>query len=194
MGMRNGIPRMVLPMLLLYAAGCVTTVRQSPVPDLPLLPENSVVATGAKVPGPEAIAAPEPIGRRNISSWFEDRVHPQRFAYAGLLAKPVAVAPTLRPRFRQVGIASWYGIEDHGTPTADGGRFNRHAITAAHKSLPFNTRVLVRNLENGRSVIVRITDRGPYKPGRIIDLSEAAARQIGLGIQGLVRVEIETLD
>ena len=78
------------------------------------------------------------------------------------------------------GIASWYGIGFHGRRTASGERFDMHALTAAHPTLPFGTRVLVENLGNGRSVVVRINDRGPHIAGRIIDLSHAAARAIGL--------------
>lgn len=78
------------------------------------------------------------------------------------------------------GIASWYGLTFHGRRTASGERFDMNAMTAAHPSLPFGTRVLVQNPSNGRSVVVRVNDRGPYVPGRIIDLSHAAARALGL--------------
>lgn len=78
------------------------------------------------------------------------------------------------------GLASWYGIGFHGRRTASGERFDMHALTAAHPWLPFGTRVLVRNPVNGRSIVVRINDRGPHVAGRIIDLSHAAARALGL--------------
>jgi rare lipoprotein A len=78
------------------------------------------------------------------------------------------------------GQASWYGGKFHGRRTASGERFDMNALTAAHPKLPFGTRVRVRNPRNGREVVVRINDRGPFTGGRIIDLSRAAAEAIGL--------------
>ena len=78
------------------------------------------------------------------------------------------------------GIASWYGLAFHGRLTASGERFNMNALTAAHPWLPFGTLVQVRSLVNGRVVTVRINDRGPHTGGRVIDLSHAAARALGL--------------
>ena len=92
-----------------------------------------------------------------------------------------------------LGIASWYGQRHHGRPTASGKPFNMHALTAAHRSLPLGTRVRVTNLENGRSVVVRITDRGPYVRGRSIDLSHAAAKALGMVKRGLASVRMEVL-
>ncbi len=80
----------------------------------------------------------------------------------------------------QRGHASWYGPGFHGRLTANGERFNTHALTAAHRTLPFGTRVRVVNQKTGRSVVVRINDRGPFIKGRIIDLAHSAARQIGM--------------
>lgn len=88
------------------------------------------------------------------------------------------------------GEASWYGPGFQGRSTASGEPFDRNALTAAHRSLPFGTRVRVTNLENGQQVIVRINDRGPYHGGRVIDLSEAAARSIGMGGTAQVRGEV----
>ncbi|HEX2136035.1 MAG TPA: septal ring lytic transglycosylase RlpA family protein [Microvirga sp.] len=78
------------------------------------------------------------------------------------------------------GTASWYGPGFHDRPTASGERFDAHELTAAHKTLPFGTKVQVTNTKTGRSVAVRINDRGPYAHGRIIDLSKAAAESIGM--------------
>ena len=94
--------------------------------------------------------------------------------------------------WQQQGVASWYGPGFHGRLTASGERFNTQALTAAHLNLPFGTLLRVRSEQNGREVIVRVNDRGPYAKGRIIDLSQAAAR--ALGIQGLGRVIIERLE
>ena len=80
----------------------------------------------------------------------------------------------------QRGHASWYGPGFHGRLTANGERFNTHALTAAHRTLPFGSRVRVVNQKTGRSVVVRINDRGPFIKGRIIDLAHSAARQIGM--------------
>lgn len=88
------------------------------------------------------------------------------------------------------GRASWYGS---GKVTASGERFDKHGLTAAHRTLPFGTRVRVTNKRNGQSVVVRINDRGPFIHGRIIDLSEGAARRIGMIRAGVVPVEIEVL-
>jgi len=91
------------------------------------------------------------------------------------------------------GIASWYGPGFHGRRTASGERYNMYAFTAAHKTLPMGTKVLVTNLENGRQTVVRINDRGPFVKGRIIDLSYAAARALGMHKKGVARVRIEAL-
>jgi len=94
----------------------------------------------------------------------------------------------------QVGTASWYGPGLHGGRTASGERFDRNQLTAAHPSLPLGTRARVTNLENGRSVVVRINDRGPTARGRVLDVSCAAARELGMLRRGTARVRIEVLD
>jgi rare lipoprotein A len=93
----------------------------------------------------------------------------------------------------QVGVASWYGNEFHGRPTSSGEIFDTNDLTAAHRALPFGTYVMVSNLENDRSVVVRINDRGPFVRGRIIDLSYAAARALGLVGPGTARVRLDVL-
>jgi len=92
--------------------------------------------------------------------------------------------------FVQEGIASWYGPGFQGRKTANGERFNTHDFTAAHKTLPFNTILKVTNLDNEKFTVVRINDRGPYVRGRIIDLSQAAKTEIGMGGLAKVRIEI----
>ena len=92
--------------------------------------------------------------------------------------------------FRQTGMASYYGEEFDGHTTANGERFDMHALTAAHRTLPFNTLVKVTNLSNSLSVRVRINDRGPFRKNRIIDLSRAAAEKIGLIATGTAEVEL----
>jgi len=88
------------------------------------------------------------------------------------------------------GIASTYAMKLMGHATASGERLERNGLTAAHKSLPFGTRLIVTNKRNGRTVIVTVNDRGPFKKGRIIDLSPAAASQLGMWRAGLAPVEI----
>ena len=90
----------------------------------------------------------------------------------------------------QCGGASWYSL---GSRTASGERMSSGALAAAHRTLPFGTQVKVQNLGNGRAVVVRINDRGPYVAGRIIDLSRAAAGVIGMTAQGVARVAVEVL-
>jgi rare lipoprotein A len=92
------------------------------------------------------------------------------------------------------GAASWYGIQFHRRKTANGERFDMTAFTAAHRTLPFNTRVCVRSLTSGREVLVRINDRGPHVAGRIIDLSRAAASAIGLVGLGINQVVLSVVD
>ncbi len=121
--------------------------------------------------------------------------------------KEIAGQPKPKPAPRQVstmgvrinnirkvrGIASWYGPGFHGRLTANGEKYNQNAFTAAHRNLAFGTRVRVTNLNNGRSTIVRINDRGPYIAGRIIDLSAAAAKAIGMVNSGVAPVRLEIL-
>jgi len=93
----------------------------------------------------------------------------------------------------QKGIASWYGPNFHGRYTSNGEIYNMYAMTAAHKTLPMNTIVKVTNLRNNKSVIVRINDRGPFVKGRIIDLSYAAGKKIGLDVTGTAPVIIKVI-
>ena len=95
--------------------------------------------------------------------------------------------------YREEGTASWYGWEFHGRKTSSGPLFNMFELTAAHKSLPLPTYVQVTNLENGRQIVVKVTDRGPFIGERAIDLSYAAADRLGMLEQGTARVEIVAL-
>ena len=92
------------------------------------------------------------------------------------------------------GSASWYGPGFHGRKTANGERYNMNALTAAHRSLPFGTRVRVTNRNNGKSVVVRINDRGPYAGGRVIDLSRGAAQAVSMMGSGVIPVSLEVLN
>jgi rare lipoprotein A len=94
--------------------------------------------------------------------------------------------------YEATGHASWYGPGFHGKKTASGSRFNRNALTAAHKTLPLNSKAMVTNLETNESVVVTINDRGPHGRGRLIDLSQAAAKAIG--IRGVGKVLVTALE
>lgn len=99
-----------------------------------------------------------------------------------------------RPGAVQRGVASWYGADFHGRRTASGSVYDMHDMTAAHRELPLGSQVEVRNLENGKSVRVEITDRGPFKKGRIVDMSFAAAKALGMMQKGTARVELQILE
>ena len=96
--------------------------------------------------------------------------------------------------YNKTGTASYYGAKHHGKRTASGERFNKNALTAAHRQLPFGTRVKVTNLNNDRSCVVRINDRGPHSRGRLIDVSHEAAEQLGMLRSGTARVRVQALD
>jgi rare lipoprotein A len=112
--------------------------------------------------------------------------------YCAAVLSACATSPPLRPGpdFEQVGTASFYAKKLHGRRTASGEHYNPSAMTAAHPSLPFGTIVMVKNTQNNRSVNVRINDRGPHSYGRIIDLSYAAAKKLGMINTGIAHVRI----
>ncbi|MEI6127183.1 MAG: septal ring lytic transglycosylase RlpA family protein [Pseudomonadota bacterium] len=95
--------------------------------------------------------------------------------------------------YTEEGIASWYGDDFHGKPTSSGEPYNMHGMTAAHKTLPLGTHVKVVHRENGKSIIVRVNDRGPFVSGRIIDLTYSAAKQLGMVDPGTIPVRVEAV-
>ena len=114
-------------------------------------------------------------------------------ASLAVLSACATTRPTARHATPEVGIASYYSETLHGRRTASGERYDMRALTAAHPTLPFGSRVRVTNLANGRSVVVRINDRGPNVEKRVIDLSYAAARELQFIDQGTTRVRLEVL-
>lgn len=117
-----------------------------------------------------------------------------RLLYVGIVCcLVVAGCATWSEPQEQLGDASWYGPGFHGRKTASGEVFDMHARTAAHRTLPFGTLVRVTRLDTGASTVVRINDRGPFKAGRVIDLSNGAARDIDMVRDGVVRVRIDVL-
>jgi rare lipoprotein A len=105
----------------------------------------------------------------------------------------IDVAPDAKPLLVETGIASWYGAPYHNRRGSNGEIYDMHAMTAAHRTLPLGSIVRVTCVENGSSAVVRITDRGPFVEGRIIDLSQAAAQKIGLVQKGTAKVRLEVL-
>ncbi|MFC6978412.1 septal ring lytic transglycosylase RlpA family protein [Microbulbifer taiwanensis] len=147
---------------------------------------DSIKDSGPKVPvdmlaAPEPTPVREPIGKAGNKSPY--KVNGVTYRVRGNVKG-----------YKERGHASWYGTKFHGRRTANGEVYNMYAMSAAHKTLPLPSYAKVTNLENGRSVIVRVNDRGPFVPGRIIDLSYTAAQKLGYLNKGVARVEVEAFD
>lgn len=154
--------------------------------------ENAPVA--APSPAPIAVPAPAPPPKHAPSPDAVPRI--ERIAKGAPNAPYEVRGEAYEPERAdvpvvQAGLASWYGKPFHGRPTASGEVYDMHALSAAHKTMPLPSYARVHNPANGREVIVRVNDRGPFKAGRIIDLSFAAARR--LGIAGVAAVEVSRL-
>jgi len=141
-------------------------------------------------------------GARRLRGALRTRRYGWRATFVLLVAFLLLAACARRPKpaptwprvgWAQRGIASWYGHPYHGRCTASGEVYDMDQLTAAHRTLPFDTWVRVRNLENGREVVVRINDRGPFVRGRIIDLSRAAARTLDMIGPGTARVQLQVI-
>lgn len=160
--------------LVLVGCGVVPRAPPSAVAGLPTVPADDHPLPISPEPASVVVAAPP------------------ESAIPAPPAEPVVLAPPADPLPPpQVGVASWYGLPFHGRRTANGERYDMHALTAAHPSLPMHSFVAVRHVGNQRVIVVRINDRGPFKFGRIIDLSRAAARL--LGMLGVAQVEVVRL-
>jgi rare lipoprotein A len=121
-------------------------------------------------------------------------MHGRGFIMMALLAVPVLTQAGDSRIDIGTGIASYYGAELGGNRTANGERFDPSAMTAAHRTLSFGSRVAVTNLANGQEVVVRVNDRGPWGKSRIMDVSYAAAKQLGMHRSGTAKVKLELLD
>lgn len=114
--------------------------------------------------------------------------------FAGCATRPhVKIPDPEKPFFTQEGMASWYGPGFHGRKTSSGERYDQNHLTCAHKTLPFGTILRITNLKNGQTVHVRVTDRGPFIPRRVVDLSRLAAEQIDLIQPGSALVRLEAI-
>jgi rare lipoprotein A len=141
--------------------------------------------------------APQSHGRKSVVRGLLWKATPVLFLAACSLPPTKVKVPALAPPasvLSQTGIASWYGPGFHGRSTASGMIYDQHELTAAHPTLPLGTRVMVTNLDHGKSVDVTITDRGPFAKGRIIDLSYEAARILGMIGPGTIPVRIDVID
>jgi len=182
--------RLAAVALLLAVSGCATVSRHEPPPAAPAATPGSKGAyykddgPGANPPPnlasiPDAVPKAEPLHR------FANRP----YRVFGKDYVPVA-SPA---QHRQTGIGSWYGRRFHGSPTSSGEPYDMYAMTAAHPTLPIPSYARVTNLANGRSVVVRVNDRGPFHSDRIIDLSYTAAWKLGYVEAGSARVEVESV-
>jgi rare lipoprotein A (RlpA)-like double-psi beta-barrel protein len=149
------------------------------------------VAASAAVIGVDFSAEANIAG--NTTPVFTNAVADEAPPVTAVLAEAAPGEVDLTLAAEQVGLASWYGADFQGKPTASGQIFDEEKLTAAHRTLPLRSRVRVTNLENGRSVEVRINDRGPYVQGRVLDLSTRAAKALGMQKEGLALVRIELL-
>jgi rare lipoprotein A len=136
-------------------------------------------------PPPDLAAIPDAVPRAEPLHRFANRPYQ-------VFGKDYVPAAHLAP-FRQTGVGSWYGRRYHGASTSSGERYDMYAMTAAHPTLPIPSYARVTNLANGRSVVVRINDRGPFHSERIIDLSYTAAWKLGYVDAGSARLEVESL-
>ena len=152
---------------------------------------NVTTAFAKKVSSDRGKGTPAELSKRTIHLKVTHYRHSGRRHHTKAWAKDHAAH--LRPSHAMRGVASWYGKQFHNRKTASGVRFNTHAMMAAHRTLPFGTKVRVTNLANQKSVVVKIMDRGPYAKGRIIDLSLAAAEQLGMTQAGTAQVQLEIL-
>lgn len=140
----------------------------------------SSLVKSARQPTSLALNSPLLATQSDVASTDED-----------VLERLTAVASNTVSKFKQTGLASWYGRQFHGRKTASGETFDMNGLTAAHRSLPLNCYVKVTNKTNGKSVVVKVNDRGPFHGNRVLDLSYGAAKQIGITNKGVGNVTIE---
>jgi len=164
------IVRIVITLALLLLASCGGKVRDG-------APDRDIDVSRV----PDAVPRQEPITRAGNKSPYK------------VLGKTYHVLPSFK-NYRARGLASWYGTKFHGRLTSNGEPYDMYAMTAAHKTLPIPCYVQVTNLHNGRKAIVRVNDRGPFHDDRIIDLSYAAARKLGVYSAGTAEVEVVAID
>ncbi len=169
-----------------HGAPRAAAVRVSPPPAKPV--DFADVRDSAPSTVPDVSHIPEPVPREEPLSRYGNMA-----SYTVLGRTYRIMSETDAKRYRERGEASWYGTKFHGRLTSNREPYDMYAYTGAHKTLPLPAYVRVRNLDNGRSLVLRVNDRGPFHPGRIIDLSYAAAIKLGVHLTGTARVEVETV-
>jgi rare lipoprotein A len=177
----NRTRRLALLAPLLVLAGCVSAPPRQPSPPAPL-PAPTLPAP----PPPDIASIPQPTPR------LEPRSRRGNPAFYEVMGKRYFVLASA-DGYHERGVASWYGPGFHAAKTSNGERYDMYAMTAAHKTLPLPSYVQVTNLRNGRSIVVRVNDRGPFKDGRIIDLSYSAAHKLDILRAGTAFVEVKAL-
>lgn len=176
-----------LSLLLSACGGGHKQVAVNTVPPPPIQQPQPEVKPKPLPPAPESknetktIEPPQP----TVAEEEEEKAEEEKEA--------AAVPPDAKPLFEETGMASWYGAPFHNLKTSNGETYNMHAFTAAHRTLPLGTIIRVTNVKTGSSAIVRITDRGPFIKGRILDLSFAAAKKIDVWRAGVSKVRLEVL-
>ena len=143
---------------------------------------NNASSLGKSARQPTSLARSSSLLASNSSQATDDE---------DVLERLTAVASNSVSKFKQNGLASWYGRQFHGRKTASGDTFDMNGLTAAHRSLPLNCYVKVTNKSNGKSVVVKVNDRGPFHGNRVMDLSYGAAKQLGITSKGVGNVSIE---
>ncbi len=194
-------PRTASALLAFALAGCAVphkapapakaiTAPLAPSPALQARPEPATVRAATRAPDAAALPAkPAPLGEPVVLIAPLDGGDAITDAITDASADAAATATATRQgKPLAQGLASWYGPGFHGRRTANGERYDMHALTAAHKTLPFGTKVRVRSVKTGKEVVVRINDRGPYRHSRIIDLSLGAISALGLRHRGVTEV------
>jgi rare lipoprotein A len=176
--MTKNLSLLLLAAALGLLAGCTTAPVSAPQSDASLGVTTGASAPDNRIPAVPGSSAPLDIPD-NLTGSFGTGQNP-------------GSGPALREVER--GQASWYGPRFHGRRTASGERYDQHAMTAAHKTLPFGTLVRVRSLVTGKEVDVRVTDRGPFVRGRVIDVSRAAAEALGMMGMGVKQVSLHVAD
>ena len=197
--MRHGVVKNCIAAgLLLLLTGCMTLPPPTPDSASSPLPGTAVTATATPATAPKS----------RIAEFIDRRLRRRADTPVAEAAPAVPAAPetpeaSVNEKYRltgeaarelERGHASWYGGQFHGRRTASGENYNKYALTAAHKTLPFGTIVRVRSLKHGREVEVRINDRGPFAKGRVIDLSQAAAEALGLTTTGVAEVSLNVAE
>jgi rare lipoprotein A len=177
----------VITALVLLLTGCgghkKVAVKTPPPP--PVQQPQPEIKPKPLPPAPEPKTKTVEPSKPTVSEEEEEKAEEEKEA--------AAVPPDAKPLFEETGLASWYGAPFHNLKTSNGETYNMHAFTAAHRTLPLGTIIRVTNVKTGNSAIVRITDRGPFIKGRILDLSYAAAKKCDVWRAGVTKVRLEVL-